>query len=525
MNPSLKAFAGSRAGTALLSFAWLALLAWPRPLMLPDEGRYVGVAWEMMRSGDWLVPTLNGLPYFHKPPLFYWITAASMTAFGPGDWAARAAPLLGAWAGAMAIFFFVRRWWGERAAGLALVVLLAQPLFYIGGQFANLDMLVAGCITVTITLLAHAALLSQQGSAYRAPLLGAYAAAALGVLAKGLIGFVLPALVVAAWLLLRRRWRTLLGLVSIPGTILFLLIAAPWFIAMQAHFAGFLDYFFVVQHFKRFAAGGFNNVQPFWFYPAVLLLFTLPWLLWLRPHFARGRLGDARRGDVRTLMLLWLALIVLFFSLPASKLLGYVLPVVPPLAALLADGLETWQERSPQSGRRWMISAGVTAVLSLVAIGVLAARTPHSTKDIAAALRTLRQAGEPVYMLDNYYFDLPRYARLPEPVATVLDWSDPEIHRRDTWRKELADAGDFAPARAQRTLLQPALLGPSICTRPLSWVVGPPDAATRYPLLAHAEVAMRGANATLWRVDRDQTPVRRSLNCPETPNSGSTATS
>ena len=202
-----------------------------------------------------------------------------------------------------------------------------------------------------------------------------------------------------------------------------------------------------------------------------------------------------------------------------------MLPAVPPLAVLLADGLEAWQARSPRSGRRWAFSAGVTVALSLAAIGVLAARTPHSTKDIAAALRTLRQAGEPVYMLDNYYFDLPLYARLPEPVATVLDWSDPEIHRRDTWRKELADAGDFAPARAQRTLLRPALLGPSICARPLSWVVGPPDAATRYPLLAHAEVAVQGANATLWRVDREQARVKASLNCPETPNAGSTATS
>jgi len=149
VNPSMKALARSRAGIALLSFAWLALLAWPRPLMLPDEGRYVGVAWEMMRSGDWLVPTLNGLPYFHKPPLFYWVTAAAMSVFGPGDWAARTAPLLGAWAGAMAVFLFVRRWWGESTARLTLVVLLAQPLFYIGGQFANLDMLVAGCITWT----------------------------------------------------------------------------------------------------------------------------------------------------------------------------------------------------------------------------------------------------------------------------------------------------------------------------------------------------------------------------------------
>lgn len=525
MNALLWTFARGRVGVALLSLAWLALLAWPRPLMLPDEGRYVGVAWEMMRSGDWLVPTLNGLPYFHKPPLFYWITAASMTLFGPGDWAARAAPLLGAWAGAMAVFLFVRRWWGERPARLSLLVLLAQPLFYIGGQFANLDMLVAGCISVTIVLLAHADLLSQEGLAYRAPLLGAYAAAALGMLAKGLIGFVLPALVIGGWLVVRRRWRTLAGLVSMPGLALFVIIAAPWFIAMQAHFAGFLDYFFVVQHFKRFAAGGFNNVQPFWFYPAVLLLFTLPWLPWMRPHVDRGRLVDPVRGEVRVLMWLWLAVIVGFFSLPASKLLGYVLPAVPPLAVLLADGLETWLARSPRSGRRWVFSAGVSVALSLVTTIALSVHAPKSTKDVGAALRSLRKGGEPVFMLDNYYFDLPLYARLPQPAATVLDWSDPEIHRRDTWRKELADAGEFAPSRARGALVPPALLGTALCTQPVTWVVGPADAATRYPVLADAEIVRQGVNATLWRVNRDAPQLTQRLNCPGTPSTGSAATS
>lgn len=283
---------------SLLSLVWLAALAWPRPLMLPDEGRYVGVAWEMMRSGDWLAPTLNGLPYFHKPPLFYWITAASMSLFGPGDWSARAAPIVGAWAGAMAIYRFIRRWWGHRAGNNALVALLAQPLFYIGGQFANLDMLVAGCITVTIVLMAQAALDVERGHRYRAVLAGAYGAAAVGVLAKGLIGAVLPALVVGAWLVVGRRWRALRTLLSWPGVVIFALVAAPWFIAMQWRFADFLDYFFVMQHFKRFASGGFNNVQPFWFYPAILIVFTLPWLPWLRPHVARGRLADPQRGDL-----------------------------------------------------------------------------------------------------------------------------------------------------------------------------------------------------------------------------------
>lgn len=525
MSPRFPTFARSRLGVALLSLAWLALLAWPRPLMLPDEGRYVGVAWEMMRTGDWLVPTLNGLPYFHKPPLFYWITAASMSVFGLGDWAARAAPLLGAWAGAMAIFLFVQRWWGRRAATLALVVLLTQPLFYIGGQFANLDMLVAGCITVTVLLLAHAALLMGQGTPYRKPLLGAYVAAALGVLAKGLIGFVLPALVIAAWLLACRRPRALLRLISAPGVALFLLIAAPWFIAMQLRFAGFLDYFFVVQHFKRFAAGGFNNVQPFWFYPAVLLLFTLPWLPWIRPQLERGRLADPVRGEVRTLMALWVVVIVAFFSMPASKLLGYVLPAVPPLAVLLADGVETWLARSPGAGRRWRASAGVSVAICLVVVGTFSIRAPKSSKDIGASLHQLRQDSEPVFMLDDYYFDLPLYARLRRPVASVVDWADPEIRRHDGWRKELADAGDFAPERAEGALMSPATLGSALCAQPVSWVVGPESATARYPVLAHAEVVRRSATATLWRVSRDAPAVNRLLNCPGTPSTGSTATS
>ncbi len=193
--------------TVLLILAWLAATAWARPLLIPDEGRYVGVAWEMMRSGDWLTPTLNGLPYFHKPPLFYWITSASMSVLGMHEWAGRAAPLLGATLGAFALFAFTRRWVGERAARYTLLALLAQPLWLVGAQFANLDMLVAGCIAATVLLLADAAMSAERGLPFRRALLGAYAMAALGILAKGLIGAVLPALVVIVWLALTRRWK------------------------------------------------------------------------------------------------------------------------------------------------------------------------------------------------------------------------------------------------------------------------------------------------------------------------------
>ena len=132
--------------TVVLVLVWLTVTAWMRPLMLPDEGRYVGVAWEMVRSGDWLTPTLNGLPYFHKPPLFYWITATSLWLFGNHEWAARFASLVGAAVGSLACYGFFRRWLSNRVGQMGLIVLMAQPLWMIAAQFANLDMLVAGCI-------------------------------------------------------------------------------------------------------------------------------------------------------------------------------------------------------------------------------------------------------------------------------------------------------------------------------------------------------------------------------------------
>lgn len=202
---------------------WLGATAWLRPLMLPDEGRYASVAMEMLRSGDWLTPTLNGLPFFHKPPLFYWISGAAMMLTGSNELAARSASLVGATMGAIALYLFVRRWCGMASARRAVIVLAVQPLFFLGAQFANLDMLVAGCITATVLALAHAALSFEAGKLDRRALWLAYGLAALGVLAKGLIGFVLPAMIVGLWVILRGRWRSLLALLSLPGVLLFLL--------------------------------------------------------------------------------------------------------------------------------------------------------------------------------------------------------------------------------------------------------------------------------------------------------------
>ncbi|GKT19262.1 glycosyltransferase family 39 protein [Acidovorax sp. SUPP2522] len=505
----------------LVLFALLALTAWARPLMLPDEGRYAGVAWEMLRSGDWATPTLDGMPFFHKPPLFYWITAAAMSVFGVGEWSARAAPLAGAWLAGFGMFAFVWRWAGRRQARLVAMVLLAQPLFYIGGQFANLDMLVAGCITATILLAAHSVLCREAGLHGRLALVAAYAFAALGVLSKGLIGMVLPGMVIVVWMVLRGRMRGLLGMLSLPGLAAFLAIAAPWFVAMQMRFPEFFDYFFLEQHFRRFTGTQFNNAQPWWFYPALLLLFHSLWLPWIVRTLMPSRLATLRADSIRLLMGVWAFLIVGFFSLPHSKLVGYILPALAPLAYLLCEAFANAGQSPRKTMVHWWYGASIVAALmSLGAIAYLSLNPDNSNRALAQVLRSEHAAGEPVFMLERYHYDVALYARLLQPPVVVDAWNDPGIPRTDNWRKELADASRFAPEAAKNLLLLPERLPSALCLAPVSWVMGPPGRADSLPFLAHAKVVYRAKEVVLWRVERSQAQAVNSLRCEGMSNAG-----
>ena len=491
-----------------ISFLWLAATAWLRPLTLPDEGRYAGVALEMLRSGHWAVPTLDGLPFFHKPPLFYWITACAMSVVGQVEWAARFASLLAATLGAGAIYALVYRWSGRRLARLTLLVLLTQPLWFIGAQFADMNMLVAGCISATIALLAHAALKMHDGLPWRRALLAAYAFAALGVLAKGLIGAVIPALVMLVWLAMLKRWRTIMALLWVPGIAVFIAIAAPWFARMQWEFPGFFHYFIVVQHFARFALGGFNNAEPFWFYAAALTVLSLPWVVWLGLALKRGYWQRVSQEPVLALMWAWLAVVVVFFSLPQSKLIGYVLPAVPPLACLIADAAALVRKSRLRA---------TTALATVLCLGVVAGVAWHplpTHRHMAQALAARRLPSEPVVFIDDYFYDLPFYADLHATPLVVDDWASPEMLMRDNWRHELADAAAFVPRTAANHLIDDAALAARLCaaTR-LSWVIATDAVAPRYPFLKWAEAIETNNGSTLWRVDRSAPRLARSLGC------------
>ena len=482
----------SSTGRAVLvliaSAAWLAVTAWWRPLALPDEGRYVGVAWEMLRSRHWLVPTLNGLPFFHKPPLWYWLSAAGMSAFGIHEWAARLPSIAGAALAAWALYLFIRRWADKVRARSTLMVLLTMPLFFGGAQYANHDMLVAAFVTMTTVAAAHALLLREAGEPWGSSLLIAYALAAFGVLTKGLIGGVLPALVFAAWILSTRGWRALNLLAWWPGWLMFFLIAAPWFAAMQIRYDGFLDYFFIVQHFKRYASGGFNNARDWWFYVAALVLLTLPWSPWLARTMHRRFFAAGPQRDLRVLMAVWALVVVVFFSLPRSKLIGYILPALPPLAFLVAEAMPA------RSVRAVAAVAAVACVAIVIAVGFAA---PHSVRPAVAAVRGRIAPHDRVLMLDRYAYDLAFYLRWTRPVPIAAEWrTEPGA---DDWRRELLDAAAFDTESGRRVLLPQADLPPVPCEAGATWVFAARDAALRHPWLYATRPIYADRYFAVWR--------------------------
>jgi hypothetical protein len=382
-----------------------------------------------------------------------------------------------------------------------LLVLATTPFFFGAAQFANLDMLVAAFIALTIVFAADATLDLRHGRPHRKALVLAWTCAALGVLAKGLIGLVLPGLVVVVWLVVSGQARTILRLVSPLGLAVFALIAAPWFIAMQQQYPGFARYFFIYHHFERFTASGFNNPQPWWFFLVAVPLLTLPWSLWLaRSRFRAAPDDGADRAAWRQLMWAWLASVVVFFSLPESKPVGYVVPVLFPLACLIAEPvLAAWRSGRP-AARRLVVASVAGAVAACLVAVAWATRYDRDNTALAHALHELRAPGEPIVFVDEYFFDIALHARLDQPVPVIADWSAEKIAERDNWRRELAEAAPFAPARGAAVLVD-ATRGYALrCGKAPLWAVVKPEDEARVAAQPAATRVFASKRAVLWRL-------------------------
>ena len=399
-------------GIALASPLWLTLLCWlaffnglgTLGLMDKTEALFVEVGHQMLQRDDWVTPWWNGRTFFDYPVWGYWMVALSFRLFGITAWAARLPVALAASAVVVAAFLLLwqlapsretpRSRWMRAALGAG--VLATSPGWIGWGRSSTTDMFLASAISLALFsfLLAHRLPDRSPGVPVARILMALFAG--IAVLAKGPVGLLLPLLVVGAFLGLTRSWNRWLR----PGpllamTALFLGVVLPWYIA-AAHANGqaFLGGFLAFSNVQRFTTVLYDHPGPPWFYLPWLLLLLLPWSLLLPMAVAHLGLADRRRWQallggeddhdpVPLFLLLWLVVVVGFFSAAATKLPGYILPAVPAGALLVALGLRPFEGSDPR-GKGLRLSGSLEALL----LGILAG---------AAALAPRWAASDPAH--------------------------------------------------------------------------------------------------------------------------------
>ena len=245
---------------ALLVLVSLTTLA-SRPLFNPDEGRYAEIPREMLLSGDWVIPHLNGLAYIEKPPLQYWATALSFSLFGETEFAARLYMALTAFGTVAVVFFLGGRLFGQECGWRAAAVLCGMFMFLILGQLLTLDMSLTFYMTLSV-----AGFLMAQADSPRRWMLIAWIAAALGVLTKGLEAVAIPGAVLVIYSLLSRDFKPWRRLGLWWGLPLFFCITLPWHWLAALRIDDFLQFFFVHEHFARYLTPIAERREPWWFY-------------------------------------------------------------------------------------------------------------------------------------------------------------------------------------------------------------------------------------------------------------------
>ena len=318
---------------ALLWFAQLDI----RHLVSSDEGRYAEMAREMFTTGDWITPRYNGYKYFEKPPLQTWFNALSFAWFGIGDWQARLYTALTGFAGVLLIGLTGTRVFNRRAGFLAAVVLAASPYWNLMGHFNTLDMGLSFWMEVVLCALLLAQRPGLPRGAARGWMWTCWAAMALAVLSKGLIGLLVPGAILVLYTVLARDWALWRRLYLVSGILVFAIVAVPWFVLVQQRNPDFFNYFFVVQQFDRYLTPEQKRPGAFYYFVPVFLLGFLPWLSVLPASIART-LRQPRQSNgfaPGLLLLVWSAFIFLFFSASHSKLLSYVLPMAPAIALMV----------------------------------------------------------------------------------------------------------------------------------------------------------------------------------------------
>jgi 4-amino-4-deoxy-L-arabinose transferase-like glycosyltransferase len=354
-------------------------------LVGPDEPRYAWIARAMAETGDWVTPSLWGVPWFEKPILYYWAAAMGFRMHLPAEWAARLPSAFAALAAAKAIAWFARRHYGADEDSIASPTLLAPVIFAtsvaaIGfARAATPDMLFSAAITLAMVC---AASVLKRAGALRTPdgvpaeiqshnllallLWGAFLGA--GVLAKGPAAVILAGGAIGIWALVTSQWRAAIGLAHPLAIGAFCAVALPWYALCAHRNADFLHVFIFQHNLERYLTPLFQHQQPFWFFGPITILALLPWSAFLIAAAQEAlRLWREKTwtNSPGFFLACWAFFPVVFFSFSQSKLPSYILPAVPVLALVAAIGASRSFQKSRSNAI--VLSAGLALVWIVLA--------------------------------------------------------------------------------------------------------------------------------------------------------------
>ncbi len=315
-----------------------------RPLFTPDEPRYAEIARELIVHNDWVVPRINNLRYFEKPIMGHWLNAAALKLFGENNFAVRFASALAAGLSALVLFMLLKKFAGDAMAQWGTIIFLSSILVYGIGTFAVLDGPTSFFLTAAMTGFFFAYMEKSWNTSKVIALLLFGFFCGLAFMTKGFLAFVIPAITIGPFLIWEKRWKELFILPWLPALAV-IVTALPWSLMIYFRDNDFWNYFFWVEHVQRFLQKEESqHPEPLWYFIPVIIAGSIPWVFLLQSIVAgyKERCAETFKQPLMRYAACWLVFPFLFFSASSGKLATYILPCFPPIAILIACGLNNF---------------------------------------------------------------------------------------------------------------------------------------------------------------------------------------